>query len=102
MKTLLTAAAFAVATFTATTASAYTVRDCPAIADVAGAVTEARDGGLSLKLVRVMVQTAGFKPDVEKMMLEITDVAFRSPSITPEVMEIMTLQICVDGFSTGT
>jgi hypothetical protein len=102
MELIFKAAVIAVATFTATTASAYTVRDCPAIADAAGAVTEARDGGLSLKLVKVMVQSAGFKPDVEKAMLEITDLAFRSPSITPEVMELMTLQVCVDQFSTGT
>jgi hypothetical protein len=101
MELIFKAAVIAVATFTATTASAYTVRDCPAIADVAGAVTEARDGGLTLKIVRVMVQSAGFKPDVEKMMLEITDLAFLSPSITPEVMEFMTLQVCVDGFSVG-
>jgi hypothetical protein len=101
MKNIITAAVIAAATFTATTASAYTVRDCPALADVAGAVTEARDGGLSLKIVRLAVQSSGFKPDVEKLMLEITDLAFRSPSITPEVMELMTLQVCVDQFSTG-
>jgi hypothetical protein len=101
MNNIITAAVIAVATFTATTASAYTVRDCPAISEVAGAVTEARDGGLTLKIVRVMVQSAGFKPDVEKTMLEITDLSFLSPSITPEVMELMTLQVCVDGFSTG-
>ena len=102
MKNIITAAVIAAATFTATTASAFTVRDCPAIAEVARAVTDARDGGLSLKLVLVMVQSAGFKPDVEKSMLELTDLVFRSPSITPEVMELMTLQVCVDQFSTDT
>jgi hypothetical protein len=102
MKNIITAAVIAAATFTATTASAFTVRDCPAIAEVARAVTDARDGGLSLKLVRVMVQSAGFKPDVEKSMLEITDLAFRSPYITPEDMELMTLQVCVDQFSADT
>jgi hypothetical protein len=56
MKNIITAAVIAAATFTATTASAFTVRDCPAIAEVARAVTDARDGGLSLKLVRVMDQ----------------------------------------------
>ncbi len=98
MKTLITAAAFAAVTLTATTASAYTVENCPAIAETAGALTEARDGGLSRRLTKVMVQTTGFKPGIEKMLLEITDVVFNSPTITPDVMEFITLQTCVDQF----
>jgi hypothetical protein len=40
--------------------------------------------------------------DIEYLLLEITDVVFNSPTITPEIMELMVLQVCVDQFSTDT
>jgi hypothetical protein len=102
MKNIITAAVIAAATFTATTASAYEAKDCPSIAEAAGAIAQGRDEGLSLGLSKAIVEMTDFPSDIEYLLLEITDLAFRSPSITPEVMELMTLQVCVDQFSTDT
>ena len=105
MKNIITAAVITAATFTATTAttaSAYEAKDCPFIAEAAGAIAQGRDEGLSLGLSKALVEMADFPYDIEHLLLEITDVVFNSPTIAPEIMELITLKTCVDQFSTDT
>ncbi len=102
MKNIITAAAFATVTLTATTASAYTAKDCPSIAEAAGAIAQGRDDGLSLNMSKAIVGMAGFPVAVEYLLLEITGLAFETPELTPAIMEALTLQTCVDHFSTDT
>jgi hypothetical protein len=101
MKTILTAAAFAVATLTATTASAYKVSDCSVISEASGAIVSARDKGLSANKVKTILLQSDFASDIKLLLMEVTNITFSNPSVTPEVMKLMTLKACVDQFSVG-
>ena len=101
MKNIITVAVFAAATFTATTASAFTAKDCPSIAEAAGAIAQGRDDGLSLNTSKAIVGMADFPFAIEYLLLSIADLTFEKPELTPAILEALTLQTCVDHFSTG-
>ncbi len=111
MKNIITAAVLAAATFTATSASAYTAKDCPSIAEAAGAIAQGRDDGLSLNTSKARSLLAptissNLKDNTMKNTTTRTSaekygqLAFETPELTPAIMEALTLHTCVDHFST--
>ena len=97
MKTIIAAAALAVTT--ATSAAAYGVEDCPAIAETVGAITEARDNGASRsQVLRTLLDSGIEDQTILQFLLSVTPLVFET-DYGPEVFEELVFLNCVDSFS---
>ena len=97
MKTIITAAAFAVTT--ATSVAAYGVTDCPMIAETTGAIVTARDNGASKsQVLRTLLDGSIEDQTILQFLLSVTPLVFET-NYEPEVFEELVFLNCVDSFS---
>ena len=100
MKTIIAATAFAAtAALSATTASAWTVDQCPYIADAAHSIVEARDDGTEKAEVYITIARADIADDIAALLLMLVDLAFDNRGTTPDQMKTMVLIECVNQFA---
>lgn len=102
MKNIITAALFAAAsTFTATTASAFTAGECSSIANATRAMAEARDAGVPLSEIQGQALESFRNSNAMAIMfVALADVVYNSKTLTPDVLKDLTLQTCLDQWST--
>jgi hypothetical protein len=97
MKTLITAAAFAAVS--ATSAAAWTIDQCPDIADASYHIVEARDAGTDKGEVYVIIAKSDMADDVTALLLMIADMAYDNNATTPNQMKRIVLTECRNQFS---
>lgn len=94
MKTIITAAAFAMAAFT-TTAAATPVSDCYSMGDSINMLATVRDNGLSAGVVYEFLTDEGLGGELIVTMIELVYVT--GSTISPNALERMYVDSCING-----
>ena len=94
MKTIITAAAFAMAAFT-TTAAATPASDCYSMGDSINMLATVRDNGLSAGVVYEFLLDEGLGGELVTTMIELVYVT--GSTISPDALEVMYVNSCING-----
>lgn len=95
MKTIIKAAAFAIAAFTTTAAQASSVADCYKMGDSLQKLATVRDNGLSAGVVYEFLTD---ELDNEELVLTMIELVFVTGSnLSPTILEAMYVDSCING-----
>ena len=100
MKTIITAAAFAMAAFTTTAAQASSVSDCYTMGDSINMLATVRDNGLSAGVVYEFLTDEGLGGELIVTMIELVYVT--GSTVSPNALERMYVDSCINGLGEKT